>query len=73
MIEALKGRTVGNLAANVMTAFEYLRDRFPNARVVDPANSNNIVSTDLSSTAKAAIATAAGTARAAKTWGEIVT
>ena len=72
VIEALRGRTVGNLESNVMTVFEYLRDRFPNARVADPANSNNVISNDLSDTAKASIAKAADAARAAKNWGDIV-
>lgn len=72
VIEALKGRSYGNLAANVLAVFDYLRDRFVSARVVDPANSNNIVSGDLTVAEKNAIANAAKSARDAANWGDIV-
>jgi Domain of unknown function (DUF6602) len=52
VINALAG-TYGTVAANVWKAFQYLTDRFPNARVVDPANTNNIISDDLSDAVKA--------------------
>jgi hypothetical protein len=35
---------------------EYLRDRFPNARVIDPANTNNVISDDLTFADKMVIA-----------------
>jgi hypothetical protein len=38
----------GTLSQNVWRVLQYLRDTFPNARIVDPANTNNIVSEDLS-------------------------
>ena len=41
-IVALSGAR-GTLSQNVWTTLEYLRDRFVNARVVDPANTNNII------------------------------
>ena len=62
----------GTLSQNVWKALEYLRDRFPNARVVDPANTNNIISDDLSAADKRKIATAAGEALKAANWGQIV-
>lgn len=46
-INALSGKW-GARSDNVWTVLQYLRDRFPNARVVDPANTNNIISDDLS-------------------------
>src|SRR5665213_2914541 len=72
VIDALSGSR-GTLSQNVWTAFEYLRDRFPNARVVDPANTNNIISDDLSAADKTKIATAAGQALKASHWEQIVT
>ena len=71
VIAALSGAR-GTLSQNVWTAFEHLRDRFPNARVVDPANTNNIISDDLSSADKAKIAAAARQALAAPNWNQIV-
>jgi hypothetical protein len=71
VIAALSGAR-GTLSQNVWTALEYLRDRFPNARVVDPANTNNIISDDLSAADKTKIATAAGQALKATQWEQIV-
>jgi uncharacterized protein (UPF0297 family) len=71
VIAALSGAR-GTLSQNVWTALEYLRDRFPNARVVDPANTNNIISDDLSATDKSKIATAAGQALKTTDWNQIV-
>lgn len=71
VIEALRGAG-GTLSSRVWRVFEYLRDSFSTARVVDPANTNNIISDDLTAAEKGAIKRAAETALAAKTWGEIV-
>lgn len=70
-IAALSGAR-GTISQNVWTVLEYLRDRFQNARVVDPANTNNIISDDLSAADKAKISTAAGQALKAPHWEEIV-
>jgi len=70
-ITALSGAR-GTLSENVWTALEYLRDRFPNARVVDPANTNNIISDDPSAAEKSKIATAAAQALKATHWEHIV-
>lgn len=71
VIKALEGR-YGRISENVWVVLEYLRDRFPNARVVDPANTNNVVSEDLTNSEKARVQTAAVQALSAKTWNEIV-
>ena len=71
VIDALAGRS-GALSTNVWTVFEYLRDRFINARVVDPANTNNIISDDLNNAERLKIAAAAGVTMQASTWGQIV-
>jgi hypothetical protein len=71
VINALAGKR-GTLSQNVWTVFEYLRDTFSGARVVDPANTANIISDDLTAAEKSAVRAAAVRALAAKTWGEII-
>lgn len=71
-ILALSGK-FGSLSDNVWTVFQYLRDSFVNARFVDPANTNNIISDDLTATEKTAVKTAATRALAANNWNQIVT
>ncbi|HUK74008.1 MAG TPA: nucleotidyltransferase [Candidatus Bathyarchaeia archaeon] len=62
------------LAQRVMTVFDYLVDSFPAARIADPANSNNIISDDLTAHEKAKVSAAAKAARvaAASSWEDIV-
>jgi hypothetical protein len=60
------------LAANVWTVFAYLRDYFMTTRVVDPANTNNIISDDLTQAEKNAIRSAAINALGAANWNRIV-
>lgn len=71
-IEAMKGKQVGDLANNVFSTFAHFRDYIGSSRIVDPANTNNVISDDLDSSEKSRIARLAGVAAAAKTWGEIV-
>ena len=52
--------------------FQYLRDIFPNARVIDPANTNNIISDDLTVAERERIRSAAIAALKASNWSEIV-
>ena len=62
------------LSQRVMTVFDYLGDSFPAARIADPANTNNIISEDLTAQEKARVSAAAGAARqaAASSWEDIV-
>jgi hypothetical protein len=62
----------GDLAANVSKVFDFLRDEFPWARIVDPANSNNIISEDLTSAEKLKISAAGARARTTLYWRDIV-
>ena len=71
VINALAGKR-GSLSENVWTVFEYLRDTFPAARVVDPANTNNIISDDLTAAEKGRVKEAAMRSLGARTWGEII-
>jgi hypothetical protein len=73
VIAALSQQPYGTLANNVWKVFQYLRDRFPAARVVDPANTNNVISDDLSAAEKTTIKAAAEQTLKAANWGEIVT
>jgi hypothetical protein len=72
VIDALSQQYGGALSENVWKVFQYLRDRFPTARVVDPANTNNIISDDLSALDKGKIKTAAENALNATNWNQIV-
>jgi hypothetical protein len=73
VIQALAGAgPFPSLSINVWTVFQYLRDRFPNARVLDPANSNNVISTELSDSGKMSVKAAAERALRATNWNEIV-
>lgn len=72
VINALSGQ-YGSLSKNVWNVFVYLRDTFPNARVIDPANTNNIISDDLTATERASIKSAAEQALRATNWSQIVT
>jgi hypothetical protein len=71
-ILALSGKW-GGLSDNVLTVLQYLRDSFVSARFVDPANTTNIISDDLTATEKAMIKVAATRALAASNWNQIVT
>jgi hypothetical protein len=56
---------------NIVRVFQYLSERFEQARVVDPANSNNVISEDLNAQEKATIAEAARRALTAN-WSEVI-
>ncbi len=71
LIDALPRQYSETLYGNVR-ALQYLGDRFPIARIVDPANTNNVISDDLSLAEKMKIAQAARQALNAMKWGEIV-
>jgi len=70
-INALYGQYNG-LSGNVWKVFEYLRDTFPTARVVDPANTNNVISDDLSVADRSKVKAAAERALSASDWNQIV-
>ena len=75
VIEALKRCLSGRLAINLQKVFEYLSGDFTKARILDPANSNNVVSEDLRDEEKRAIARAAFSSRIKaleSSWEEII-
>ena len=75
VIEALRRRPPGRLAVNLQKVFEYLSTDFRQARILDPANSDNMVSDDLNDEEKRAIARAAlasGIKALESSWEEII-
>lgn len=72
VIEALKYSNVGSLSANFLKALEFFRDSLPSTRYVDPANTNNIISDDLTAAEKIAISSQASLSRNKQSWGGIV-
>lgn len=71
-IRALSGKWSGNLAANVAATLEFVRDKITTARLVDPANSNNVVSDVVNAAGKTALAAAATSALASQWQTEFV-
>jgi predicted nucleotidyltransferase len=55
VIEALKGKSKSAPASNFLSLLQYLKDEFVGKTVVDPANTNNIISDDLYKYEKEAI------------------
>jgi hypothetical protein len=70
VIEALKGSR-SSLSNNIVKVLEFLRDELISCSFIDPSNSNNIISNDLSTAEKCAIAAQAGTALQGN-WTELV-
>lgn len=71
-IEALKGRRVGELASNLSHALSWIGENILTVQLIDPSNTNNIVSDDLTQAEKHAISVAAKHARACRTYGDFL-
>lgn len=72
VIKALQLAEYGNLAANVSSVFEFLRDEFVTSRILDPANGANVISDELTVLEKERIKSAGGWARVTPYWRDIV-
>ncbi|WHH59785.1 nucleotidyltransferase domain-containing protein [Petroclostridium sp. X23] len=72
VIEALYNKNKNQPANNFITVLEYLRDSFVDKTIIDPSNSNNIISDDLYKYEKEAIAKKAKESRNAQSWGDII-
>lgn len=72
VIEALKYKQRGQIALNFSSVLDYLADSFSSARFVDPANTNNIISDELTNSEKSAIASQAYQSRREQNWGSVV-
>ncbi len=71
-LRALEGERFGQLAENVHCVLRYLGSKFESAVIRDPANSENVVSNDLSERAKKNIAKAARDAIYQENWEKIL-
>ena len=71
-LEALRGKPRGRLSDNVASALRYFESSLVTGRIVDPANTNNVISDDLCASGKQAVAVAANRALAGNWSGLIV-
>ncbi|MBP1154641.1 MULTISPECIES: nucleotidyltransferase [unclassified Paenibacillus] len=72
VLEALKHSNKNQCATNVWKVFHYLKNDFLDKRIVDPSNTNNIISDDLNKQEKRKIVQLAEQALAKKYWSEII-
>ncbi|MGA2796409.1 MAG: hypothetical protein ABSE63_02400 [Thermoguttaceae bacterium] len=72
VIDALTYARSGNIAANIITVLEHIRDKIKTVRYLDPANTNNVVSDDCTVAEKITIANQAANSRVQQTWDGIV-
>lgn len=72
IIEALKHQRTNQIEANFLKVLEYLRDDFAGETVLDPANTNNTISNELTQAEKNKIANQAKVSRSQQSWINIV-
>ncbi len=72
VLDALSGHSFNNLSSNVRSVFQYFVDDFPDAVLIDPANSNNIISSELTMNEKRTVANQARQSLNAPYWGQIL-
>lgn len=72
VIEACKHRTIGRYTDNLIRVLEYFRDSIEGARFVDPANTGNVISSDLTSGQKRQIAQKARASLSERYWEDIL-
>ena len=72
VLHALNNQPIGQLGNNVWKVLAYLATDFVNARFVDPANSNNVISEELGQQARQLIANHAKNSLTANDWNQIV-
>jgi hypothetical protein len=72
VINALKGCMPFRLASNIIRVLGYLSDDFVDARIEDPANSNNVVSDDLTREERLEVAKAAYSSLEERFWEQII-
>lgn len=71
-IGALAGRSRSTLAENVLHALQTIGSSLATTRIVDPANTNNILSDDLTQAEKQRIAAQAAQSAREQYWGKII-
>ena len=72
VIDCLSGRSYSDISGNFWEVLGFLAADFVNRRYLDPANTNNVISDDLSISERRLIQSAAQIARTKKLWSQIV-
>lgn len=72
VIEALKGRNTNNHAENFLLILNYIIDKFTDKKIIDPSNTNNIISNDLNKAEKEIIKNQAISSRFQSSWEKII-
>ena len=72
IIEALKNKGTSDHDTNFLSLLDYLHGNIQTVRIIDPANTNNILSNDICASEKKAIADKARESRSKKSWNEIL-
>lgn len=70
-IDGCSGTSTDNLERQLLSVFRYITDNILTARLVDPANTNNIISDDIVYSDKLAIQAAARAALNATYWSQV--
>lgn len=71
IIEGCKGVSRNTLEPQLNAAFEYIEDNITTKRITDPANSQNIISNDITSEEKNRIRRLATQALDADSWSQV--
>ena len=71
-LEAVRHRRQGAVADNLWALLEFLAGDFPRTRLVDPTNTNNVVSDTLTAVQKARIAVQARRSLSASDWNQVL-
>lgn len=71
-IEALSGRSTTSTSDNVLYMLKYIQDHILSTRVLDPANTNNVISNDLSAKEKLLLAQQAEMSLSEQYWEKII-
>lgn len=71
-IDSLYGRSLNAPAENFMYLLRDIRDNIQTRRIIDPANTNNVLSDELSQMEKKSLGIAAQQSLAAPYWGDII-
>jgi hypothetical protein len=72
VIQAMRGRRRLDVPRNLVSIWEWMESNIRSARIVDPANTNNVISDDSSPREKGAIATRASWSLAQSYWEDVL-
>lgn len=72
VIDALSGRSTANLAENVLHVLRAITSSLSTTRILDPANTNNVLSDDLTKSEKDWISGVARQSASQQNWGQII-